>query len=373
LTKLFKIFEFLKTVKISFKIPEKNFFLYYDYLERLNLNFLKNENVEKINFRNEINFLIAILSLFTVFFWSGKFKFAYCYSYIKFVSPKITYTFTDNDTLFYKLKFFFPNCKFFSFQNGTRTISQDIFAINKNEDLACDMVFTHNDHISKEYKKIINTKTMTFGSYLNNINPKIYSKKNNIIFISQFSEKKNFNFVNYKGKKISWDDYYYPEKVIMSILDEFCFKNKISLNICARFNSNKYEKFFYKENVLKANMKFMDKLDYYNSYELIDQSKMVIFIDSTLGYESISRQNKTVALSVRSKLLNDHSFDFAWPIDIKKKGSFWTNDLDKKEILKLINENYFKNDEQWIECNKDIIKKVMHLEKSVSKINSLFL
>ena len=77
-------------------------------------------------------------------------------------------------------------------QNGSRSISQDIFGGKKGKDLNCDLIFTHNDYIAKEYQKIINTNTITFGSYLNNVNPKINTKKKNIVFISQFSEKKDF-------------------------------------------------------------------------------------------------------------------------------------------------------------------------------------
>ena len=371
--KFLLILELVKTVKLSFKIPRKSFFLYYDYKKRFDISYLNIVNFEKINFRNEINFFILILNLFNIYFWMGRFKFSYCYTYIKFVSPKTIFTFTDNDILFYKFKKFFPKIKFYSFQNGSRSISQDIFGGKKGKDLNCDLIFTHNDYIAKEYQKIINTNTITFGSYLNNVNPKINTKKKNIVFISQFSEKKDFYFKNCKGKIITWNDYYYPEQIILPILDEFCHRNKISLNICARFNSNKSEKNFFESKILKANMKFMDKLEYINSYEIIDQSKMLVFIDSTLGYESISRHNKTVAFSVRSKFVDDHSFDFGWPIDYEKKGFFWTNELDEEIIVKLLNQNYFMNDEDWLNINKNVIKKVMHVESSLSKINSLFL
>ena len=101
--------------------------------------------------------------------------------------------------------------------------------------------------------------------------------------------------------------------------------------------------------------------------------EMLVFIDSTLGYESISRHNKTVALSVRSKFVDDESFDFGWPINFEKKGFFWTNELDEEEILKLLYQNYLMTDEDWLNKNKNFIKKVMHVENSVSKINSLFL
>lgn len=369
--KLLIIFKLIKTVKFSFKIPAKNPFLFYDFQEIFNV--IKIKDFEKLNFRNEINCFILILNLLNIHFWMGRFKFSYCYTYIKFISPRIIYTFSDNDILFYEFKKFFPKIIFYSFQNGSRSISQDIFEYKKGKDLNCDLIFTHNDYIAKEYQKIIKTKTMTIGSYFSNINPKVNTKKKDIIFVSQFNERKDFYFKNYKDKIITWDNYYYPEQIIVPLLDEFCYRNKISLNICARFHSNKAEKFFYESKILKANMTFMDKQEYINSYKIIDQSKMLVFIDSTLGYESISRHNKTVALSVRSKFVDDESFDFGWPINFEKKGFFWTNELDEEEILKLLYQNYLMTDEDWLNKNKNFIKKVMHVENSVSKINSLFL
>ena len=63
----------------------------------------------------------------------------------------------------------------------------------------------------------------------------------------------------------------------------------------------------------------------------------MICVDSTLGYESISRGNKTAFFSVRNfKNNNLNNCSFCWPKKISKKGFFWTNSYSLKEINRII-------------------------------------
>ena len=369
MNKLSKIIAFIKTSNIVLNVPKKSSYLIYDFHERFDLKPLNIYNFTKLNLKTEINLWVLLNCFFNLNLWKIQLRKSYCISYIKLTDPKVIITFTDNDILFYKLKTMFPKKKFISIQNGTRSRSQDIFGYEINEKLSCDFIYTHNDFIAKKYRDIIKTKTITFGSYLSNITPKEKSKHMDILFISQYEEKKVFAFKNYKNQQVSWEQYYFSESKILPMLDNFCYQNNLNLNICSRFDSNIEEKNFFTDNIKKIKFNFIDKYKKLNSYNLVDNSKLVIFVDSTLGYESIARKNKTIALSTRGKFVADSSFNFAWPINLEKNGSFWTDDLKEKNIMDLLKYNFFIEDKAWIKNNLHIINQIMPFESSLKKLS----
>ncbi len=353
---------FLKK-KIVFNFPSKKKYLFYDYVKRYDC--IIKARYEKINFREEINFFVLIFSLF--FLKKNKFKLKKTYidAYFFIVKPKIVFTFTDNDLSFYNLKIDYLNIKFISIQNGTRSRSGDIFEQKKNDsNLLCDKIYVHNKYISKEYQKIIKTKTVTSGSLLNNFYKKKNGIKYDLTFISQFESKENFSFKNYLGKPILWKEYYSAEKKVLKIIKKFVKDNNLSLNICARFRlNNSAEKKFY-NNILKKDFLFSVPNKYNNQYDICDKSKLVVFIDSTLGYESISRGNKTLGFSIRNEIVNDYSFSFGWPKYFTLRGPSWISIYDKKTMYKLLHDNFFLDKKYWNKINKRHLKDLMVMKKN---------
>lgn len=353
---------FLKKKKIVFNIPKKNFYLFYDYLPRFD-NLIKS-NYEKINFRNEINFIVLLFSLFFIFQNKFNLKISYINSYIFLVRPKIVITFTDNDILFYKLKENNQNIKFISFQNGTRSISGDIFSIMDIKDkLSCDKIFVHNKYIADLYKHYIESETIISGSLINNF----YTKKNkkkifDITFISQFDSRNNFNFLNRENLKIQWEQYYSAEKKILEILKKISLEMGLLINICARFKERNKEEYNFYEKILKKNFTFSISSKNETQYDICDQSELVVFIDSTLGYENISRGNKTVGLSIRGEIINDKSFNFGWPKTMKPNGPSWISYYDHMLIYKIIKYNFDIDNEKWISENFDYVSDLMKIK-----------
>ena len=79
---------------------------------------------------------------------------------------------------------------------------------------------------------------------------------------------------------------------------------------------SKFDKKFYQYKKLKNE---------FSSYNLIDSSSLVVFIDSALGYQSLARNNKTLACSFRSHFVKNKNLCFGWPSKFAKEGPFWTN------------------------------------------------
>jgi surface carbohydrate biosynthesis protein len=357
--------------KLVFNFPSRKKYLFYDFFERFD--HLIKIDYEKVKIRNEINFFVLIYSLFFILKNQFKLKKSYINAYISIVKPKIVFTFTDNDLFFYKLKIDNLNIKFISIQNGTRSISGDMFALKKiNNNLLCDEIYVHNKFIGDEYKKMIKTKIIIAGSLLNNFNKKKNSHKYDVTFISQFSNKENFKFKDYLGKTILWEDYYSAEYKVLKIINKFTTDNNLLLNICARFRAdNDNEKNFYK-NILKNNFSYSVPNKNNNQYDICDKTSLVVFIDSTLGYESMSRGNKTLGISIRQEMVNDYSYNFGWPKFLPSTGPSWTSVYNEKLIYKLLNDNFYQNKKKWYKINKKYLKDLMIIKKNNLLDNELF-
>tara|TARA_B100000989_G_C19531032_1_gene469901 strand:+ start:2091 stop:3203 length:1113 start_codon:yes stop_codon:yes gene_type:complete len=240
----------------------------------------------------------------------------YYTNYIQCVNPKLVLTFIDNRIIFYQLKKNLENknIKFISVQNGLRRIKNDWGKyLPLYNDLYSDYYFVWGNNIAQELSKYINTKFIPIGSFKNNKIPiKKYKKKRHINFISQFRLNK------------FWDSYgeeYFIESKILSKIHDYCIKNDFILNILCTTNSEKEKVFFSKYLTNKKNLIFSERKNTYDNYQKLDEASLNIFVDSTMGYESISRGNKTLAFSLR--LSNQDDFRFAWPNYQKYKNKIY--------------------------------------------------
>ena len=99
----------------------------------------------------------------------------------------------------------------------------------------------------------------------------------------------------------------------------------------------------------------------YPSYKGVDSAEVVVSSDSTLGYESIGRGEKTAIFSIRGTLLElsggsvvtpsssffDGSRDYGWPGDFPDEGPFWTNKPDPDIFIRILDYLFEVSDEQW--------------------------
>jgi surface carbohydrate biosynthesis protein len=362
------IFKNILKIKFNSSNLKKNKIVLYrsSFLEILNSRI--NSKIIVLDLKKEIYFAL----LLKVFFFYGfkKIKQNYIREFLTLVDPDIFITFIDNDINFYNQKKYFSKINFIVVQNGIRggvrlrgednsnKIFEDQISI-KNK-IKIDSIYYLNEITKDRYSNYIESKSSILGSFKSNlINPKMDKKKIIINFISQFVDvdKKYFK---YRYTNIYWADFYEAEKKALILLAKFCQNKNIKLQILPRTQSDKEYKFF--KNILKNNFKFIFKKkdDVFSNYLEIDQSILNVGIDSTLNYESLSRKNKTIFLSLRNNLMSEkypmHIFDefnFGWPLDLSQRGLFWSNIYDIK-VINDIFENVLSLSEQ--EWNKEISK-----------------
>ena len=294
-----KISVFIKFIlKKSFflKISSESNVLLYNKSSSPLKKIINKKNLSKVYIdRNEINLFVALLTLIT-----GKISYLnYANIFIKFAKPKVIITFIDNDINFYKLKQLHPNKCFIVVQNGYRFKSREPFfaelikAKKKDIPLEVDYFFTHNKYYMEYLKKYIKSNSIINGSFRNNL---VKIKKNqksnkNILFLSQFYPRTN---------NVSNDEYltfYSLEKKLLPILETYCFKNKLNLDIMFRYNKKAISKYNLEMNFYNSFIKNFRGLRDHNIYNMIDNYENIITIDSTLGYEALTRNKKVFFFS----------------------------------------------------------------------------
>lgn len=298
------IFSIFKT-KVAFLRPKKAEIMLYDQGVRFNYLFIKsfkNTTFEIFYKRLEkINFYI----LFYTILKNGlkNLKFNYLLNYIDKVSPKIIITNNDADTTFYKLK---KNIK-----KSIKTISIQRSFKEKNElnhfkqqkiKYSSDYLLLFSLDQKKYFKKYIDSKFFVIGSFVNNYYKKKKQKKNQIIFISEFI-KENFN--KYK---------FFHEKKILIFLLKYCERKKIKLKVLLK-NLSGYDYVDKKDNIsikiYKKHYGFVKQKNIISqsrdktNYDYLDLNKLIVFMDSNLGVETISRGNKALripSIKIKNKI-----------------------------------------------------------------------
>ncbi len=117
-------------------------------------------------------------------------------------------------------------------------------------------------------------------------------------------------------------------------------KKKIKIQVLGSTNSLK-EKNFYLSIFDKEIERFISRYENRKTYEIVDQAKVILSIDSTLGYESAARGNKVGFFVIRKKSFPYSTVQFGWPIKKKYKGPFWSDSNSFSEIARVL--NFLKN------------------------------
>jgi surface carbohydrate biosynthesis protein len=175
-------------------------------------------------------------------------------------------------------------------------------------------LFIFNKFLIKEYKKYINSNYHILGNFKNNI---IQVKKtkyhNNFILISEIHFKKNGEMI------LSF------EKKLMTYIQMFLSKANKKINILLKNRDSlnqKKEINFYKK-IFKTNCVFYKSLSWEQSYKTIDKFENIIFMYSTLGYESIARKKKVAVFSPDQ--VEGFKYHFGWPATYKKSYEFFSS------------------------------------------------
>lgn len=368
---------FIKPEK-SWQAPTPSKILFYN-ASGLHIlkSYLGNYSFETIPARGEsVNVLCFLRSMLSLVFWKGKPFEAYINVFVKLVSPKIVITLIDNDVSFYTISKQFPEIKTIFIQSGTRGRLGDVFdCLVKDEKYHVDYMFVHGPAIGRLYKKYISGRIINSGSLLNN-HVHVDSKQANgtVLYISQFRENNKCGkpFLVGSNGEVSWNEFYAVEPLVLKFLGKWCANNNKHLRIGAVETSHTgSEREFYDKCLQGFSWEYTPRTDMYSSYKQVDSAEIIVFIDSTLGYESISRGKRTAAFSCRGESINTEAQKFGWPADLPDNGPFWTNDVDEKQFQRVMDYLNIVCDEEWEQTQQQYMKELIEFDPGNTRFVAL--
>ena len=278
---------------------------------------------------------------------------AYVDTYISVIGAKLVLTFIDNDPNFYTISQRNNAVVTAFIQNGWRTSSGDIFCnLSAKLEYKVDLMFVLGEAIGKKYAEYISGEVIPIGSLISNEIPRNESPANNsVIFISQWQDRNVDSDVfifEHDGTKVTWDEFFQPDVAVVQLLYNWCSERNLELIVCGRRSQEvNLERDFYKSLIRKAKWRFEPKKTNQDTYWLIDSAALVVFVNSTLGYEAVARGKKVVSFSARQSSLHPGSYSFGWPAKIPFIGPFWTDQVPSLGDFEILNAVWEMTDLQW--------------------------
>ena len=343
----------------EWQLPKKAEVLIYDECgSEYFVPYLTKYHVTTMAMRGEnINLPCLLRAMLKLEFWKRNPLKAYAKAYIHAVSPKVVITFIDNNTSFYEISKSFPNIKTILVQNGDRDNWLDTSTVKYKYHIDYMLVF--GSCIGTYYGTHITGEVLPIGSLKNNAVSNLNGVAGDgVLFISQWYEPeggKAYHF-EHDGTPVYSHQFFTAEVIALKFLDRWCVENNKQLKICGRQkNKDGHEKEFYADCLKECVWEYVPHMDNYNSYKLTDAAEIVVTIDSTLGYESICRGNKTAAFTCRgSSILSPKAWwPFGGPSDRPNNGPFWTNYQDEIQFQRVMDYLNTVSDEDWKQTRQE--------------------
>ena len=327
--------------------------------------------------RESINVLCVLRASLSLNFWKGKTIKSYFDAYIQAVSPKLVVTFIDNNTDFYCISKQFPDIKTILCQNGIRGELGDVFEhLRKSDDYHVDYMLVMGNAIGKKYSTYISGSILANGSLMNNhVNYKYVEPDGSILFISQYRNKPKNNapfFTDIDNKPFYYDQFYSAEAIVLKFLIKWCICHNKFLKIAGVSIENSEQEIAFFETFLSGYAwEYIPRSDQYSSYRSVDAAEIVVFIDSTLGYEAAARGKKTASFSCRGVNPNNGATRFGWPADIPNNGPFWSSDQDEMQFLRVMDYLNTVSAEEWEQTRKCYMSEIMEFDPGNTRFVAL--
>ena len=312
---------------------------------------------------SKLNFWILLKCIFTAKFHMQ----GYTVEVIKIQRPRVVITFIDNDTSFYLLKSRVPSAVFIAVQNGVRNnysyVSRDGFfdqleRFGGTGRLTADIICTFGRTSSALFERHIQTGTLITGNINNNlmeiaspIEPEF-----DIMFMSQhapFDLANRQETMHLNNASIPIQKFYEIEAVVANFLAHYCQEHSLRFAVSGkRSTADTFERQFFIDAIGELPYTFLPRIDSHSSHRNGLNSRVVVVIDSTIGYELLSRGRKVAFFSAR---LFDLQIDpnqlkdsfFGYPSTYPDIGPFWTNRPDRNEYSRILNLLLCTSDTDW--------------------------
>tara|TARA_B100000795_G_C22806907_1_gene445678 strand:+ start:29553 stop:30623 length:1071 start_codon:yes stop_codon:yes gene_type:complete len=349
-------------IKLDFKFLEQKNYLIFDDLQLKIFNKYLDNSTNVISFRdNRLNFFGILYAL--IFFFRSELKIEYINFFLRFTKKKTIISSNYNRIILYKIKKYYPSIKIIIIQNGL--INK--FFIDKlkknNAKLSCDYFLCMTTTEKEIIEKYINANFIVIGSFINNFfYKKQKRKKKEILFISQYRDKASI--IDFQKS------YYNTTQFLIPYLIQFSKDKKIPISILGSSLSFKKENNYYKNFFKSYKFKYYKRKNFL-SYKRVDNSLIIVGVDSTLIYEAFSRGKKIAIFNFNkiSKKFSIHD-SFLFQRFLKDEGLFWTKIKSGKKIKNILNSLFDVSNNDWLK-KKSNYKNLFLFDKDNKKFQNI--
>jgi len=298
----------------------------------------------------------------------------YALIYIEIVKPKLVITFIDNFPAFFQVKNHFPNITTVLIQNGVRVDPRDLFETN-SEALGLhknfvDKMFVFGSAIGATYGKYTQGEIVPIGSLKNNLVPIMKSKTRTVAYISTYRSGLPRHTVipdSLPGFPIQYGQIIDRREQTIIFLANFCQNNNLGLVIIGKDEDFEGEKTYYGKLLKDFSWTIAHRQTATTNYAVVDESEIVVFTSSTLGYESLARGKKTAAFLIDAEIIDSPSIKFGWPVSLSDEGKFWTNQLDENRFEEILNYLLAASNDDWETVRSETMREIINYDPGNSQ------
>ena len=298
----------------------------------------------------------------------------YALRYIQIVKPKLVITFIDNFPAFFQLKNHFPDITTVLIQNGVRVDPGDLFesaseVLRLNNNFV-DKMFVFGSAIGATYAKYTDGEIVPIGSFKNNLVPITKSNKQTVAYISTYRSGIARTTVipdSLPGFPIQYGQIIDRREQTIIFLANFCKNNNLNLVIIGKDEDFEGEKAYYDKLLKDFSWTIAQRQTTTINYAVVDESEIVVFTSSTLGYESLARGKKTAAFLIDAEIIDSPSIKFGWPISLSDDGKFWTNRLDEVRFEEILDYLLTSSNDDWEKVRGETMHEIINFDPGNSQ------
>ena len=172
---------------------------------------------------------------------------------------------------------------------------------------------------------------------------------------------------------VTWLEYNKNREMLANWLNEFCKKENTKLNILGASKLHSTSEHNYYKNLLPcSSFTFHKRTPDRETYSFTDKFEAIVSVDSTLGYEVLSRGGKVAMFGgILGKLYPLSTLRYGWPNDLPNSGCFWTDSLKRNDWKDVLNYVLNTDKEEWDKNCQPYIEKSIVYDYGNTKLISL--
>lgn len=256
----------------------------------------------------------------------------YLDAYVDMVSPTVLGTNIDNDPHFHVLARRHPSVHSFAVQHGWRS-SADWAPLSAMPGLAGSSatMFVFNEDVARRYRDACGSRAIVVGSTMSNAIPVSTPRSDGpVTFVSQFIQgPPGMRLARGNSGCVRLQEFRAADEIAVRVAADFARDAGAAFAVIGRPDGVPRAEEAYFRDVLGPTMPFryITSENAATSYRAVDEARLLVTVDSTLGYEALGRRSGGVAiLACRSHFIGDQSYRFAWPALLPTSGTFWSTD-----------------------------------------------